>query len=265
MEDKKKKNDKIYLDKEALWVEVDKYYETDIISEELGQMIIDLANNIMSGRNFSGYVYNEEMRGNAILTMMKALDKRKCKLWTQKKERTLEEFAIECFRFPDNFKLESNEKAIIGKFCPEKQEANISIYIQNEGEFFVEEDGDLTPVFSKKGTQVHKLIYDEDSNLDIWSLVNLKTPTRNRKQKYENAFVFNELKEEVIVKSNLFGYFTNIANHAAIEKIKREGRTEEAQFNHGEEEFTQFLANNPDMAPQRVDSIDYNHFKEEQI
>jgi len=49
MEDKKKKNDKIYLDKEALWVEVDKYYETDIISEELGQMIIDLANNIMSG------------------------------------------------------------------------------------------------------------------------------------------------------------------------------------------------------------------------
>ena len=70
-----KKNKQYYINPKELRAELAKYKEEDIISEELGAMILKIAQRYASKPNFSGYSYKEEFIGTAVLRMIEQLHK----------------------------------------------------------------------------------------------------------------------------------------------------------------------------------------------
>lgn len=69
--------EKFYVDPKKFDDEIVKYYETDIISNELAEMISKISNKLSFAGNFAGYTYREEMVGDGIVRMFKALMSKK--------------------------------------------------------------------------------------------------------------------------------------------------------------------------------------------
>ncbi len=69
--------EKFYVDPKKFDDEIVKYYETDVISNELAEMISKISNKLSFAGNFSGYTYREEMVGDGIVRMFKALISKK--------------------------------------------------------------------------------------------------------------------------------------------------------------------------------------------
>ena len=55
--------------------ELRKYKETEVVSEELGQMFLKIAQRYASRPNFYGYSYKDDMVGDAVLRMMRYVSK----------------------------------------------------------------------------------------------------------------------------------------------------------------------------------------------
>ena len=262
--EKDKKN--YHLDKDELWDQVKLYHDTDVISEKLGEMLTILAKKLMSSRSFSGYVYNDEMTANSILTMIKALHNKKADLWSQKKERVLNKSAFLGYRLPENFALEKDEIVVVTPKSEGREILKFQVYVKIENEFFIFNDDEIEEyadcescVYEPKNTKIYTFDNVEGSKINAHFLRRLEKEVNG--QKYVRRFVFDKDGEQVIVKRNLFGYFTAIGKNEAKGRIKKEDRQKHALSAYQEEVFTKFLSDNPEMAPQRVDDDTYDDFK----
>lgn len=64
---------KNYVNNGELLLEIDDYQSTDVMSERLGEILLNIANQYSSKGNFSGYTWREDMVGEAVLTCVKYL------------------------------------------------------------------------------------------------------------------------------------------------------------------------------------------------
>jgi len=71
---KKKQN---YVNPEVFKKQIIQYYDDDIMTNELGKSISDIANRLGFAPNFINYTYKEEMVGDAIIKMINALKNKK--------------------------------------------------------------------------------------------------------------------------------------------------------------------------------------------
>jgi len=76
---RKKKNPEHYVNPARLEQLITEYYESDVMSHELGESILKMATRIGFSSNFIGYSYREEMVGDALQKMLLTLDKKKYK------------------------------------------------------------------------------------------------------------------------------------------------------------------------------------------
>jgi hypothetical protein len=76
---KKVDPDKIqfYVDPKEFDTQILKYYETGILSNELAEMVSKIAHKLSFANNFINYSYREEMVGDGIIRMFKALMSKK--------------------------------------------------------------------------------------------------------------------------------------------------------------------------------------------
>lgn len=64
---------KNYVNNKVLFDEIVKYKETGKMSEELGSMVKEIAENYITKGSFSGYTWKDDMIGEALLTCVKYL------------------------------------------------------------------------------------------------------------------------------------------------------------------------------------------------
>jgi hypothetical protein len=69
--------EKFYVDPKKFDDEIVKYYQSGDISNELAEMVSKIANKLSYSSNFAGYTYREEMVGDGIVRMFKALMSKK--------------------------------------------------------------------------------------------------------------------------------------------------------------------------------------------
>jgi DNA-directed RNA polymerase specialized sigma24 family protein len=65
----------IYLTKDAMLKELIIYRDTKVITEDLGNMFILIANKYLNKHSFFSYTWKEDMVGDAILNMIKGIDR----------------------------------------------------------------------------------------------------------------------------------------------------------------------------------------------
>jgi hypothetical protein len=70
---KPKDKQKFYVDPKEFDVEIVKFYKSEIISNNLAEMISKISYKLSYASNFINYSYREEMVGDGIVRMMKAL------------------------------------------------------------------------------------------------------------------------------------------------------------------------------------------------
>ena len=69
--------EKYYVDPKQFDDEIVKYYGSGVISDILAEMVSKIANKLSYSSNFAGYTYREEMVGDGIVRMFKALMSKK--------------------------------------------------------------------------------------------------------------------------------------------------------------------------------------------
>jgi hypothetical protein len=69
--------EKFYVDPKKFDDEIVQYYTSGNISNELAEMVSKIANKLSFSSNFAGYTYREEMVGDGIVRMFKALMSKK--------------------------------------------------------------------------------------------------------------------------------------------------------------------------------------------
>ena len=69
----------VYIDPIEMEALIVKYYETDIISNKLAEMVQMIATRLGLARNFYSYSFKTEMQGDAIVKMMTALRRKRFK------------------------------------------------------------------------------------------------------------------------------------------------------------------------------------------
>jgi hypothetical protein len=83
LEKKKRQNrpkipkEKFYVDPKQFDDEIVKYYNSGVISNELAEMLNKISSKLSYSSNFAGYTYREEMVGDGIVRMFKALISKK--------------------------------------------------------------------------------------------------------------------------------------------------------------------------------------------
>jgi len=74
---KKASKEKYYVDPKQFDEEIVKYYDSGHMSDELALMVSKIANKLSYAPNFINYTYREEMVGDGIIRMFKALTSKK--------------------------------------------------------------------------------------------------------------------------------------------------------------------------------------------
>lgn len=69
----------VYIDPEEMETLIKEYYESDLISNRLAEMIQMIAVRLGLARNFYSYSFKTEMQGDAIVKMMTALRRKRFK------------------------------------------------------------------------------------------------------------------------------------------------------------------------------------------
>lgn len=70
---RKRKKTENYVDPEVFKKQIAQFYEDNILTEDLGKAILDIATRMGFMPNFMNYTYKEEMIGDAVEKMLKAL------------------------------------------------------------------------------------------------------------------------------------------------------------------------------------------------
>ena len=76
----KPKSKEHYVNSREFKEAIAKYYDTDVCSEELGEMITKIAHGLSYAPNFINYSYKDEMIGDAVVKMFTALFNKKFNL-----------------------------------------------------------------------------------------------------------------------------------------------------------------------------------------
>ena len=74
---KKADKTKFYVDPKEFDTQIMKYYESGVLSNELAEMVSKIAHKLSYAPNFINYSYREEMVGDGIIRMFKALMSKK--------------------------------------------------------------------------------------------------------------------------------------------------------------------------------------------
>ena len=69
----KVKKEKFYVEPKKFDEEISKYYDTGVLNNELADMISKIAHKLSYASNFINYTYREDMVGDALIRMFKAL------------------------------------------------------------------------------------------------------------------------------------------------------------------------------------------------
>lgn len=77
VKNKKEDKEKFYVNPQEFDDEIVSYYATDVMSDNLAQMVSKIANKLSYASNFINYTYREEMVGDGIIRMFKALTSKK--------------------------------------------------------------------------------------------------------------------------------------------------------------------------------------------
>ena len=64
---------KNYVNNKELLQEIDDFQQTEVMSERLGEILLNIAEQYSSKGNFSGYTWRDDMVGEAVLTCVKYL------------------------------------------------------------------------------------------------------------------------------------------------------------------------------------------------
>jgi len=72
-----KNSENFYVDPKKFDDEIVKYYESDKMSNELADMISKISHKLSYAKNFINYTYREDMVGDGVIRMMKALMSKK--------------------------------------------------------------------------------------------------------------------------------------------------------------------------------------------
>ena len=70
---KKADKEKFYVDPKEFDQEIMLYYDTNVLNNKLAEMVSKISNKLSYANNFINYSYREEMVGDGIIRMMKAL------------------------------------------------------------------------------------------------------------------------------------------------------------------------------------------------
>ncbi len=73
LKEKRMKQPKNYINNEDLLIEIDDFHKAGKMSEKLGAMLLNIANQYSSKGSFAGYTWREDMIGEAMLTCAKYL------------------------------------------------------------------------------------------------------------------------------------------------------------------------------------------------
>jgi hypothetical protein len=81
LEPKKKrskvKKEEFYVEPKKFDEEISKYYDSGILTDELAEMVSKIAHKLSYASNFINYTYREDMVGDALISMFKALMSKK--------------------------------------------------------------------------------------------------------------------------------------------------------------------------------------------
>lgn len=243
------KEEKYYISKDDLWEKIREFYEGDgNISEELGVMIKDIAEHLMTGQNFSGYPYKQEMVSDAILRMVTTISEKKCKLWMDPKCKYIEKRLLRGFKFEGDLQLEEGQIPHIVNLSNKK---SVSIFEPDDNHFFV---NTKEPAWRRVGVANGVSIVPSNNKKDVvevWTFID-SGKKHNGRTIYKDGVVADRDGVVHQKKCNAFGYLSLIAHNESITRIKKEQRNSEAIREHQENEFVMFMSDHYEMTPQRI-------------
>jgi len=256
---KKETKENYYIDKEELWQEVDKYYTEDLeaqkngkraqMSNTLGRMILDIAQNLTVSKNFSGYFYRDEMTSDVIYNLTNTIHNHKIKLYYAQKGRVIEPTTIKGAKF--NKTIELGEGQIL---VAEETESlkNIQIYELDHERKFLDTD---KPVYKKVKRAGVNIISDNESEVEIHMpnfTGKFKNAGKTNKPVFEDYPLYNLNDEPEMVKANIYGYLSLIGYRNCQARIKTESRNKDTISQYQEDEFCKFQIDNPEMQQQKI-------------
>ena len=268
--DKNKPNakDQYYLNKDDLWDQIDQYYKRDDedrkaggdgcdLGNDLGTMIMNIAENIMSAQNFSGYPFKTEMVGDAELRMVSVIASKKFNLWSQAQVPVLLPVSYKGWEeTPKMLEYRSEHPDYVYTQYNTNGLESICVMKPIEGGFYVDEDGNRQVAYEK--LKVERGMFKKGGSTLVTLHYHDEEPVMKRnKIVYVNRGMINTAGEAIMVKNNAFGYLSLISTREAITRLKKEKKNYTAIYDYQEQEFLKFLSENPEMAPQKVDDDTY--------
>jgi hypothetical protein len=268
MENNKTNKDQYYLNKDDLWDEIDNYYKRDDenragggsgcdLGNDLGTMIMNIAENIMSAQNFSGYPFKSEMIGDAELRMVSVIASKKFKLWSQAQVPVLRKVSFKGWEeTPKMIEYRNDHPECVYTQYSTSGLDSVTVMKPIEDGFYMDESGKQQiayeklkverGMFKKVGKGLVSIHYHDEESV-----------MKRNKIVYINRGMVNSKGDEIMVKNNAFGYLSLISTREAITRLKKEKKNYTAIYDYQEQEFLKFLSENPEMAPQKVDDDSY--------
>ncbi len=121
---KKKKSKEFYVNEKDFEDTLRKYYDTDILSPELADMIRKMINGLAHRPNFINYTFRDEACGDALVNIMAALKKRKYKFGKSKPFSYFNAIAWNCWR--NRIKREARQRNALAAYQDEVYGASIT-------------------------------------------------------------------------------------------------------------------------------------------
>jgi hypothetical protein len=120
---KKKKSKEFYVSEKDFEEALHKYYDTDILSPSLADMIRKMINGLAHRPNFINYTFRDEACGDALVNIMAALKKRKYKFGKSKPFSYFNAIAWNCWR--NRIKREARQRNALAAYQDEVYGASI--------------------------------------------------------------------------------------------------------------------------------------------
>ncbi len=270
-------NAKYYIDKDELWSEIKSYYEKDdesiakgngsiVMPDKLGNMLMSIAEKIMTSRSFSGYPYNDQMIGDAIIRMVKILSEKKFNLYSNMSVPLYEDVEFRGYLDIQEEHIPEGGLEIVRGFEKVKNKLTEVFYrMEALKDRYIKDPktGEFKQAYVKTYEVKAKIVPSKTETTRVKCFVETGKK-RNGGVIVQEVPIYekDENGEYKIIKfrSNAFGYLSLISNREAINRIKKEGRNFRAINKFQEETFTKFLIDNPEMQPQRIDDDTYDSF-----
>jgi hypothetical protein len=114
---RKKKTKEFYVNEAEFEGALRKFYETDVISNELADMIHKMVNGLAHRPNFINYTFRDEASGDALVNIMQALRKRKFVFGNSKPFSYFNAIAWNCWR--NRIKREARRRTALAAYQDE--------------------------------------------------------------------------------------------------------------------------------------------------